>query len=562
MIFLFKHFLNNLGYIIVVAFLISRLPVFAQIIRKEKLSYLSIITLGVLFGGLGIIGTYVGVNVKGAIANTRNIGVMVGGILCGPYVGIIAGIIAGLHRLLIDIGGITSLPCAIATIIGGIISGFAYKKSTWKNKWLYGFIAGVIIENISALLILIFARPFHLAIDILKYIYLPMMFANGAGISIIILLTENIFDTEELIAAKQSKQALEIANRTLPHFRRVNKKSLNEACQIIKESIGAMAVSITDTTRILAHVGAGADHHTVGIDLVTEATKRAIRENKIEIVNTKSEIECKDKNCPLMSAVIVPLKEKDKVIGVLKIYYDKENSIGHRDIMLVKGLSQLISTQIELSKIEHMKNMANKSEIKALQAQINPHFLFNALNTIVSFTRINPDKARELIINLSTYLRYNIENENIFVDLNKELEQVKAYVQIEQARYKDKIEIIYDIKTIKEEVKIPSLTIQPLVENAIKHGILKKEGRGKIYIRVKERDDDKILIEIKDEGIGIDEEVIEKIYKGKNKAGSVGLSNVHNRLKLIYGQGLTIEKCEDGTRIWFYINRDAKEGTN
>nr|WP_330396841.1 sensor histidine kinase [Anaeromicrobium sediminis] len=559
---MFKHFLNNLGYIIVVAFLISRLPVFAQIIRKEKLSYLSIITLGVLFGGLGIIGTYVGVNVKGAIANTRNIGVMVGGILCGPYVGIIAGIIAGLHRLLIDIGGITSLPCAIATIIGGIISGFAYKKSTWKNKWLYGFIAGVIIENISALLILIFARPFHLAIDILKYIYLPMMFANGAGISIIILLTENIFDTEELIAAKQSKQALEIANRTLPHFRRVNKKSLNEACQIIKESIGAMAVSITDTTRILAHVGAGADHHTVGIDLVTEATKRAIRENKIEIVNTKSEIECKDKNCPLMSAVIVPLKEKDKVIGVLKIYYDKENSIGHRDIMLVKGLSQLISTQIELSKIEHMKNMANKSEIKALQAQINPHFLFNALNTIVSFTRINPDKARELIINLSTYLRYNIENENIFVDLNKELEQVKAYVQIEQARYKDKIEIIYDIKTIKEEVKIPSLTIQPLVENAIKHGILKKEGRGKIYIRVKERDDDKILIEIKDEGIGIDEEVIEKIYKGKNKAGSVGLSNVHNRLKLIYGQGLTIEKCEDGTRIWFYINRDAKEGTN
>jgi two-component system LytT family sensor kinase len=261
-----------------------------------------------------------------------------------------------------------------------------------------------------------------------------------------------------------------------------------------------------------------------------------------------------------MSAVVVPLKERDKVIGVLKIYYDKENSIGHRDIMLVKGLSQLISTQIELSKIEHMKNMANKSEIKALQAQINPHFLFNALNTIVSFTRINPDKARELIVNLSTYLRYNIENENIFVDLNKELEQVKAYVQIEQARYKDKIEIIYDIKTIKEEVKIPSLTIQPLVENAIKHGILKKEGSGKIHIKVKE-DKDKILIEIKDEGIGIDEEVVKKIYQGKNKAGSVGLSNVHNRLKRIYGKGLTIEKWEDGTRIWFYIHKNVKEGT-
>src|SRR3712207_1288666 len=148
---------------------------------------------------------------------------------------------------------------------------------------------------------------------------------------------------------------------------------------------------------------------------------------------------CPCENCPLKSAIIVPLRENEQVIGCLKIYYKQEDAITTRTKNLAIGLSQIISTQFEISKLEKLKEMANKAEIKALQAQINPHFLFNALNTIASFVRFNPSRARELIIDLATYLRYNLEVGDTPVDIHKELEQVKAYIQIEKARFGDKL---------------------------------------------------------------------------------------------------------------------------
>ncbi|QEK10974.1 sensor histidine kinase [Crassaminicella thermophila] len=553
MIELLKHLINNLGYVIVIAFFISRLNTFRQMVQKDKIRKIELFILAFIFGGIGIIGTYVGINVRGAIANTRNIGVMVGGILCGPFVGIIGGLLAGVHRILIDIGGITAFPCALATVMGGYLSGIIYKKSNIKNRWFYGLLGGILVENLSMLFILLFSRPFDLALSIVKDIYVPMVLINGIGIAIVIMITENIFEAEEEIAAKQAKHALEIANKTLPYFRDVNKNSLKRVCQIIKDSVKADAVSITDRKYILAHVGSGEDHHTAGKSILTKATERVMRQGSIEILNTSEEIDCIDENCPLKSGIIVPLKENDQVIGTLKIYYNDENSITFRDISLAEGLSQLISTQLEISKLEKLREMANKSEIKALQAQINPHFLFNALNTIVSFMRLDIDKARELIIDLSTYLRYNIEKGDELVSLNKELEQVRAYIKIEQARYGDKLNIIYDIKDMID-IKIPSLTIQPLVENAIKHGILKNNNNGSIRITVKEKKGkEKVKIIIEDNGVGIDEEVIEGIERGKTKEGSIGLLNVHNRLKLIYGKGLKIERLKNGTRISFEI---------
>jgi two-component system LytT family sensor kinase len=554
---LLKHLINNLGYVIVIAFFISKLNAFRQMIQKNRIGRIETLILAFTFGGIGIIGTYVGIDVRGAIANTRNIGVMVGGILCGPFVGIVGGVLAGLHRILIDIGGITSFPCAVATMIGGFLSGIIYKKSTIKNRWLYGLIGGILVENISMSFILLFSKPFHLALTIVKQIYVPMVLINGVGIAVVIMITENIFEAEEEIAAKQAKHALEIANETLPYFRDVNKNSLREVCEIIKLSVKSDAVAITDRKKIMAHVGSGEDHHTVGKTILTKATERVIREGVIAVLNTPVEIECIDENCPLKSAIIVPLKENQKVIGTLKIYYNDENHITFRDISLAEGLSQLISTQLELSKLEKLKEMANKSEIKALQAQINPHFLFNALNTIVSFMRMDVDHARELMIDLSTYLRYNLERGDALVSLEKELEQVRAYVKIERARYGKKLHVLYDIDEAID-IKIPSLTIQPLVENAIKHGILKgNQDKGSIRISVKQRKET-VRTSIEDDGLGIEEEIISGIKKGKTKEGSIGLLNVHNRLKLIYGKGLKIQRLPKGTRISFEIYK--KEG--
>jgi two-component system LytT family sensor kinase len=259
-------------------------------------------------------------------------------------------------------------------------------------------------------------------------------------------------------------------------------------------------------------------------------------------------------NCNLKSAIIAPLKEGNKMIGTLKIYYCKEDAISFRNINLAVGLSQIISTQLEISKLGELKDMANKAEIKALQAQINPHFLFNALNTIISFIRINPSRARELIINLSTYLRYNLEAGEKPVDIYRELEQVKAYIEIEKARFGEKLHIIYNIED-DLDVKIPSLIIQPIVENSIKHGILEGKGYGTVTIEINKIDEDNIMIVIEDDGVGISKDVIEKVYEGKMEENKIGISNVHKRLKYTYGEGLKIERLTNGTRINFNIRK-------
>ena len=254
----------------------------------------------------------------------------------------------------------------------------------------------------------------------------------------------------------------------------------------------------------------------------------------------------------LKSAIVIPLEEKNEVTGALKIYYRKAHKITYSLQTLAVGLSQIISTLMEVSKIEQVKEMANKAEIKALQTQINPHFLFNALNAITSSIRINPDKARELIINLSSYLRYNLELNDEFIDIKKELKQVRDYIEIEKARFGNKLNIIYDIDDV--DVKIPSLSIQPLVENAIVHGILKDKGAGTVNISVKEYDEN-VKISIVDSGVGISEDIIERVYNDTIPEHKIGLYNVHLRLKLIYGEGLIIKRLEKGTKIEFYIKR-------
>ena len=137
------------------------------------------------------------------------------------------------------------------------------------------------------------------------------------------------------------------------------------------------------------------------------------------------------------------------------------------------------------------------------------------------------------------------------IDINKELEQVKAYVEIEKARFGDKLTVLYDIDE-NIEAKIPSLTIQPLVENAIIHGIRKNGGCGTVVIGVK-KEDGYTRVWVENDGIAIDLDVIKKVYSGEMPDNKIGLYNVHLRLKLIYGQGLNIYRLDPGTKMEFYI---------
>ena len=218
------------------------------------------------------------------------------------------------------------------------------------------------------------------------------------------------------------------------------------------------------------------------------------------------------------------------------------------------GIGIMVSIVQGIEKDKKEIEERKKAEITSLQRQINPHFIFNALNTIASFIRFDPQKARELIISLSIYLRHNLEFNDEPISIKKEITQVKSFVDIEKARFGDRLKVIYDIDDI--DVKIPSLIIQPLVENAIIHGILSKDNSksGQVIVSVKDLGD-KVKVSIEDDGIGIDDKIIENLYSGNMPKNKIGLYNVHLRLKLYYHKGLNIKKLDSGTLIEFYVGR-------
>lgn len=554
-----SRLLNNLGYIIALAFFFTKFKRARNIFTKKEYTKLDIILLSIFFSFLSIIGTYTGIYYRGAIVNTRNIGVAVAGIIGGPQVGIITGCIAGIHRFFIDTQSPTTLACGIGSIIGGFITTLFFRKTNEKNCYIYGFISGFLIENLSMILILLsgfFLYNFNIAIDIVKNIYFPMIIANALGVSIVIIIIEDLISEKEILAGKQAKLALEIANKSLPYIRKGN--SLNEVCKIILEALEAKVVIITDDKNIIASSVISDEYVLNHSKIKSTATKQVLKTGEFLILGKDEDdlVDFQYISENIKSCIILPLfQEERKISGTLKLYFDTTKSATARKQYLAEGLSMLISTQIELSNIENFKSMAKEAELKALQTQINPHFLFNALHTISSFVRIEPNKAREIIINLSTYLRYNLENFSKLLPLHEELQQVEAYINIEKARFGNKIKTIYNIPESSLTLQLPSLIIQPLVENSIKHGILKRREGGTVTISVIEKEKGYNII-IEDDGIGIDQSIIDGIDDKIEK--NIGLKNVHNRLKILYGKGLNIEKLEKGTRISFNINKEEK----
>lgn len=541
---------DRAALMLICLFFLTRTRLFRQLLQKEDHTPLELGMVTAIFSLFALFSTYSGVNVEGSLVNVRVIAIMAGGILFGPWVGVITGIIAGVHRYLIDIDGITSVPCLITSIIAGISAGYINLKVKKEQRWRAGIIGGMLCECLTMLLIVLWAKPTELGLDIVSKIALPMILGTVC-IGLIVLLVQSVEDEKEVIAARQAKLALDIARKTLPYFRNINSQSLATICDIIRQDIQADAVAITDTHQVLAYVGVGEEAYPIGREDLSRVTRESIRHGKIIIKNNLEN----PATPQIHSQLVIPLWEKGEVTGALKIYYCHAHQITNTLKVMAVGLSQIISTQMEVSRIEHLRQMADKAEMRALQSKINPHFLFNALNAISSSIRINPDTARQLIINLSRYLRYNLELNDELIDIRKELHQIQDYIAIEQARFGAKLTVIYDIDD-DISVRIPSLLIQPLVENAIVHGIQPCKGKGVVVIAVKDQGD-RVRISIKDTGHGIDPQVIERVARNEMPGHNIGLLNVHHRVSLLYGEGLRIRRLEPGTEIAFYISKNG-----
>lgn len=538
---------DRAALMLICLFFLIRIRLFRELLHKSAHTPQELLAVTALFSLFALFSTWSGVPVEGSLVNVRVIAVMSGGILFGPWVGIITGIIAGTHRYLIDIGGVTAVPCFITSIIAGIFSGLIHQKVPKAQHWRIGILGGMLCETLTMILVVIWAPTLPLGMDIVSKIGIPMILGSVC-IGFIVLLVRSVEGEKEASAARQAKLALEIANKTLPLFRNVNIESLRQVCDIIRNDIDADAVAITNNDRVLAYVGVGEDNYHDNDDAISPTTRQAINSGKIIIKNNDEA----HRTPEIHSMLVIPLWEKGIVTGTLKIYYCHAHQITSSLQEMAIGLSQIISTQLEVSRAEQLREMANKAELRALQSKINPHFLFNALNAISSMIRLNPDTARQLIYNLSRYLRYNIElNDDEHIDIKKELYQIKDYIAIEQARFGDKLTVIYDID---DEVScvIPSLLIQPLVENAIVHGIQPCKGKGVVTIAIAECGN-RVRISVRDTGNGIDPQVIERVEANEMPGNKIGLLNVHHRVRLLYGEGLHIRRLEPGTEIAFYV---------
>ncbi|MDC7235606.1 MAG: LytS/YhcK type 5TM receptor domain-containing protein [Spirochaetales bacterium] len=548
------------GLNIIVALLLSRLPMFTKMIRSRNRNPLDLLFPVIVLGLLGMVGTYTGVPVQGALANARMVPVFIGGLLGGPVVGILSGLIAGFHRWGIDIGGFTALSCMISTILEGALAGFLspyfYRSS---RKPLFAMAAAGVAELMQMAIILMTARPFEAALDLVMVIMGPMVIANAVGCALIILVFENLFSEGERMAARQSQQVLRIADQSLSLFRKgLSPETAAAAAEIIRKEMSLIAVAITDRDSVLVHSGAGDDHHSQSSTILTKLTRVALKTGTLQTAMTSEEIGCYHDNCRLKSAVIAPLMRGDECIGTLKLYKGVENGINQADIETARGLAVLISSQLELSRLEEQEQLLRKARMRALQAQINPHFLFNAINTIVSLIRTDPDKGRELLVHLGTFYRNNLQSGDSSVSLETEIRHIQAYLEIEQARFGDRLKVVYEIQE-GLSVDLPPLLLQPLVENAVIHGIQPCPEGGVVTIKA-ESSPEGVILSVHDSGAGIkDKAFCSDEEDGASK--SVGTANIRQRLLNMYGPSADLQlSCEEGigTTARIFIPRNGE----
>jgi two-component system LytT family sensor kinase len=193
------------------------------------------------------------------------------------------------------------------------------------------------------------------------------------------------------------------------------------------------------------------------------------------------------------------------------------------------------NTRIEMN-LEQHQQLLLKARMDALSSQINPHFLFNTLNTVSALIRIDPDGARGVVLKLSNILRRLLRKHETFVPLREELQFIDDYLDIEVARFgKDNLDIVKHVDDATMEAFVPSMLLQPVVENCLKHGLAPKLGGGKIELRTTNCDG-RLHIEIEDNGVGISEEKMPHVY-----VEGIGLSNVRERLRVLYGTDFGLE---------------------
>ncbi|EFF5624098.1 two-component regulatory system sensor histidine kinase BtsS [Escherichia coli] len=534
--------LQQMCVFLVIAWLMSKTPLFIPLMQvtvrlpHKLLCY-------VTFSIFCILGTYFGLHIDDSIANTRAIGAVMGGLLGGPVVGGFVGLTGGLHRY--SMGGMTALSCMISTIVEGLLGGLVHSiliRRGRTDRVFSPITAGAvtfIAEMIQMLIILAIARPYEDAVRLVSNIAAPMMVTNTVGAALFMRILLDKRAMFEKYTSAFSATALKVAASTEGILRQgFNEVNSMKVAQVLYQELDIGAVAITDRERLLAFTGIGDDHHLPGKPISSGYTLKAIETGEVVYADgNEVPYQCSlHPQCKLGSTLVIPLRgENQRVMGTIKLYEAKNRLFSSINRTLGEGIAQLLSAQILAGQYERQKAMLTQSEIKLLHAQVNPHFLFNALNTIKAVIRRDSEQASQLVQYLSTFFRKNLKRPSEIVTLADEIEHVNAYLQIEKARFQSRLQVCMNIPGELAWQHLPAFTLQPIVENAIKHGTSQLLGTGEVSITAR-REGQYFMLDIEDNA---------GLYQPATNASGLGMSLVDKRLRERFGDDYGISvACE------------------
>lgn len=377
------------------------------------------------------------------------------------------------------------------------------------------------------------------------------------GVFVLTIISLRSAGTSDYARARQSNQTLDLASKTVIYMREgLDAHSAQAVCELLLPVATADSVAITNREVVLGFAGIDQESHPPNSPIQTLSTYLTLEDGITRILETPTAIGFTQDARKLRAGVVVALVVNRHIVGTLKFYYCHPRNLGENQRAIAEGFAQLLSSQLSLSYLQQQTELTARMELKALQAQINPHFLFNTLNTIASVARTEPDKARTLLREFAVYYRRMLENSEDFIPFIKEIEQTERYLMFQQARFgEEALELTVDIEPGLERLQMPSFMLQPLVENAIGHG--RRDDGTPLHIKIgAHRGPKGLYISVSDDGVGIEKERLDNILSGESKTGmGIALKNVNARLKAFFGMsaGLSVES-EYGNGTTAYLN--------
>ncbi|MFJ5697729.1 sensor histidine kinase [Arthrobacter sp. NPDC093139] len=344
-------------------------------------------------------------------------------------------------------------------------------------------------------------------------------------------------------AERATYNTLHAASKAGQHLRTgLNPSGAAKASRQLRGLLGCDALAITDISGVLAWDGAAEELKPQLMPLTADV----LAGGRTQVIHAGEFPELTSGR--VSSAVIAPIRAGSRVVGVVAAFAP---SAGAGLVRATSEVADWVAAQVELAELDASRTLLMEAEVRALRAQISPHFIYNSLNAIASFINTDPARARELVVEFADFTRYSFRRHGDFTTLAEELRCIDRYLLLERARFGERVQVSLRIAPEVLSTVIPFLSLQPLVENAVRHGLEAKEGPGHITITA---NDSGAFAEvtIEDDGVGMDPAQLQSMLAGHTDGEHVGLRNVDARLRQVYGDdhGLVIETAPgEGTLI-------------